>query len=38
VDESLAGSVSVVVVDFDVGSVDGKLFKVWSAIAIELGI
>jgi hypothetical protein len=38
VDEVLAGTVAVVVVDGDVGTVDGKLFEVGTAVTVELSV
>ena len=38
VDFHLPGPVSVIVVDWDVRAVDGKLLKIWTIVAAELGI
>jgi hypothetical protein len=38
VDEILPGTVSVIVVNFDVGAIDGKLFEIRSAVAVELSV
>jgi hypothetical protein len=37
-DEILAGAVTVVVVDGDVRTVDGELFEVGTAVAVELSV
>ena len=37
-DKGLSSSVAIVVVDWDPRTVDGGLLKVWSAVAVHLGV